>query len=78
MNVLENELSRASARNTSPKAQASTLFSDPDTDWRKVYRIDLAAIDLLERLAWTNPRLWLDDNHRPVLCVNRWFFPDSL
>ena len=54
------------------------MFSDPDTDWRKVYRIDLAAIDLLERLAWTNPRLWLDDNHRPVLCVNRWFFPDSL
>jgi len=31
------------------KAQASTLSSDPGLDWRKVFMVEIAAIDLLER-----------------------------
>jgi len=31
------------------KAQASTLTTDPGLDWRKVFKVEIAAIDLLER-----------------------------
>jgi hypothetical protein len=49
MNVPTVPLSRAAARNTSPLAKASTLTTDPGLDWRKVFKVEIAAIDLLER-----------------------------
>jgi len=49
MNVPTVPLSRAAARNTSPLAKASTLSQDPGLDWPKAFRVEIAAIDLLER-----------------------------
>ena len=78
MNVLELELSRASARNTSPLAQASTLTSDPGLCWPKAFRVECAVIDLLERHSWPIRVPFRPDEYRPVIVETRLFFSVSL
>jgi hypothetical protein len=52
----------------SPLATASTLVSDPELDWRKAFRIEIAAIAILERLTW-HPAAYYVPPHRQVVII---------
>jgi hypothetical protein len=62
----------------SPLATASTLVSDPGLDWRKAFRVEIAAIALLERLTWHAAVYYVPPHRQVVIVENRPVFISSL
>jgi len=78
MNVPTVHLSRASARNKSPLATASTLTTDPGREWRKAFKVEIAAIALLERLTWHPAAYYVPPHRQVVILENRSVFCSAL
>ena len=68
MNIPIVPISQAQRGVRSPLATASTLVSDPGLDWRQAFRVEIAAIALLERLTW-HPAAYYVPPHRQVVIV---------
>ena len=68
MNIPIVPISQAQRGVRSPLAAASTLVSDPGLDWKRAFRVEIAAIALLERLTW-HPAAYYVPPHRQVVIV---------
>jgi hypothetical protein len=71
-------LSQAERGVRSPLATGSTLVSDPGLDWRKAFRVEIAAIALLERLTWGPVAYYVPPHRQVVIVENRPVFCSSL
>ena len=78
MNVPVSPLSQAKRGVLSPLATPSTLTSDPGDDWQKAFRVEIAAIAILERLCWADIANQPMPSRQVVLFGNRVVFAGAL
>ena len=78
MNIPIVRLSQAERGVRSPLAAASTLVSDPGLDWRQAFRVEIAAIALLERLTWHPTDYFVPPHRQVVIIENRPVFVSTL
>ena len=78
MNVPTVHLSQAKRGVRSPLATASTLTADPGLDWKQAFRTEIAAIAILERLAWHPAAYYVPPHRQVVIIENRPVFCSAL
>ena len=78
MNVPTVPLSQAKRGVRSPLATASTLTTDPGYEWKQAFRTEIAAIAILERLAWPLATYYIPPHRQVVILENRPVFVSAL
>jgi len=78
MNVPTVPFSQAKRGVRSPLATTSTLTADPGLDWRHAFRVEIAAIAILERLVWHPAAYYVPPQRQVVILENRAVFCSSL